>query len=225
MHRFITAKQKDYEIKEPSQELLWKVLETFPLKPEYFELNTRAGMVARFDTFQGKEEKEKQVNKYIDDCIKNEIIPFSEIYFNYSNDSHFYRPRSSLIGKDFIDFTNCPENRRKEVGQAMIKGGKIDKFSFSARIPSITNVLDAFKQQWLNPLKGSGYVINHLDIWASSYHLTGYNQGDYPKVRLGFSWGNLILQGIYLEDNGLDEKDTSTLDSWFGKIKGDSLKI
>ena len=199
--------ENELEIKVESQELLQEIIKTLPSEPEYFTIEMKAKSVS---LPQYKEEGGEE--RYLLECSKNNIIPFSTYKFEYSHitglfESKFDNNLTSIREQQ-------SEKKKKAIMNGLVKGGRIGRFEFEIGI-SAQQGFKKFRDEILNMLLENDYQIDEGDLWLSWGRHTGYNEGYYRTGGLRFN----IRKGVELELNGeTSEEAKSKYIEWFNKL-------
>lgn len=186
---FVMTKRST-SIKNTSQELVLEAFRTLPMEPEQSNITLLADGVSipyRNDSDQVKK-------AYDETCRERGIIPGSGIVWEIHND--ILRPTQPAIG------SYKPER--------VFSGGRINQIR-------IEGGFNFFRDNLLEEAVSNGYKVSWADLALTTYHLTGYNQGDYPDTILQFGAGieslgkglNLII-GSHIE-----RADADKLRDWF----------
>ncbi len=160
--------------KKVSQELFREAVETIPSHIEYAGLEFTYAGIPRF----GYEDDEK---KYVSECVQQGVMPFSQLKLNYKSDFKCFILETSF-NENFLGIDrNSTEEIKNASFNGMLKGGKIH--SMETLVGDGHNLLkfEDFKEEFLKKFLEAGYHLSGGDFWLSSYHLTGYNQGNYRE--------------------------------------------
>jgi hypothetical protein len=200
-----------HKINVTSHEAFLEAVNTLPIASPYASIDFEA---------EGVKIPEDDANMadYEAECQREGIIPGVEVIF---------RPKRARTG--FIDepvvFTPSeinlirPSKSKSSLIETFAEGGRIYRLSFT--FENRIDGLDAFKKDYLDDLLRKGYKISKGDFVLSTYHLTGYNQGDYPDTCLDFNnnEGRGPL-GIRLKfGHKLNEEDVDKVAKWFEMLK------
>ena len=160
--------------KKVSQELFREAVETIPSHIEYAGLEF---VYAGIFKSRCKEDEEKHVSE----CIQQGVMPFSQLKLNYKSDFKCFILETSF-NENFLGIDrNSTEEIKNASFNGMLKGGKIH--SMETLVGDGHNLLkfEDFKEEFLKKFLEAGYHLSGGDLWLSSYHLTGYNQGNYRE--------------------------------------------
>jgi len=141
-------------------ETIEKHIKDFPAEPKWFKLYVNAEGVSRPTDLEKGGDK-----RYIDECTKHNIIPYSKIELQYYPAIKMLAPSS---GK-FIapDFNELSERVKKSVSDSIMQGGRIHRLMISAD----NDLREADSKEAFQLLKGSldrmlksSYRLDYLDI-------------------------------------------------------------
>lgn len=199
-----------YSIHKPSQDLYINALRTIPVTPIHAEMTFLAeGLEAPFT--RGQEE----IARYMQECTVKGIVPYSVTNIEI-RDGKIFRNESSVEPPTREDSESLKEaavfsrfNRTRE-----------HKVHLNFHIHAQWGSYDAIRDRYLDQLLNLGYQIGRTELWLSSYHLSGYNDGDYPatKVTINEFTGNEGIKMRLSRDESKVE-DLDSLRSWFRDLK------
>ena len=197
--------ENELKITSTSQELFIEAIRTLPLELRHFEVFMNANGI---QSPTSKEEKEN----YLYECSKNNVMPFTNIQLLYDNDSKLFKP---LEGYSICEmYRNLSDENKKATTQGIIKGGKIHRIKFEAWIPAQKG-FEKFREQVLEEMLQQSYKIDWGDLALTTYHLTGYNQGDYTDTNISFGTG-YVHKGMRLKiGHKISEEDERKVIGWF----------
>jgi len=100
----------------------------------------------------------------------------------------------------------------------LIAGGRISDIELEMRIGVAQEGFKQFRDSLLPALIHNKYDLFWGDLVISTYHLTGYNQGDYRSGGLRFDAG-WIHKGLELDlDSEMPEEQRNKLKDWFSQL-------
>jgi len=140
--------------------------------------------------------------------FRKEIIPNSKVKLEYD-------PQEGFIPKyDALHFTEVSTSN--SIG--LIVGGRIQDIELEMRMGSAHEGFRQFRDQLLPVLIHNKYDLFLGDLVISTYHLTGYNQGNYRSGGLRFDAG-WIHKGLELDiDSEMPEEQKNILETWFNQL-------
>lgn len=201
--------ETESKIRTTSQGLFVTALRTIPLTPIYAEMIFLADGL---DTPSADDEE--TLKNFLKDCTMKGIVPFSVTKMEM-RDGNIVRSES---------FMNPPRN---DTPQVFLNDAFLSRFDrrreqkihleFDQR--SRYGSYDAIKDRYLDQFLARGYGVHHADLWLNSYHLSGYNDGDYAATQVVL--GNWISHGIELNRSPDDSsfEDLEKLEKWFNSLK------
>ncbi len=177
---------KTHTIKNHLGDLAIKAIKTLPLIPEQISyMYFLANGIPR-----GNERE----------CREAGIMPDTILKFRYDTDLSLYTTRE-------------PISDRKDCFEDLTKGGRIHQILFETSLYGEDNFKDFIQK--VERLREEGYELHRGTLAITTYHLTGYNQGDYPDTKLRFGKKNLELK----EGREISNEDLEKLVTWFNSLK------
>lgn len=135
------------------------------------------------------------------------IIPNSLIKMEYSP------PKGFASGYDAFRFTGDSPTNFVD----LIPGGRIKNIEIEMRMGGAEEGFNKFRDSLLPVFVNNHYELFSGDLWLDTFHLTGYNQGDYREGGLRFDDG-WILKGLELDTGSMTGENVKKLEGWFNNL-------
>jgi hypothetical protein len=203
-------KSKKWQIKY-SQELFAEALRTVEL-PHVAKLEFAADGIERPDQYsefpdlQG--EKAEEIKSYLSQCNDRGIIPFSKLTLEASS----FKEQGKIVFGGNANGFPVPDY----VMGSLVKGGRFHRIEVKTTYASH---FKAFQESVLDALLKGGYQVMEGTLTLTMYHLTGYNEGDYPDTQVTmYSSGR--HNGLELRmGSEISAKGEKLLEDWFSGLK------
>lgn len=222
MHRMTTTEieLKLLVDKATARELFPQVLRTVPVDPVYGHVFFSADGIdlPRYKEGGG-------VERYARECAIAGVIPFTLLPFEYQDlvsESILVSPLLTW-GRCFSPPSGIDNDMRDHLLTAVLAGGrdhqvsiKIDRYGY-----------DHFRDNFLPRILDKGYQIRMANLTLSTYHLTGYSQGDYEDASVSLDMRSLFpVQPPYMDKGEMVVKKGRELEDdkmekvveWFEQI-------
>ena len=203
-------KNEELSIERPSQELLKKTIETFPIIPNFGNVEFIANGIVLSSGAPGGTTGEEV---YIAECNKNGVIPFSFLGFEYSESSRSFVTKATFRGGSVI-----PDNEKSL--RSLLKGGKI--YQIHADIDAhygSRRSFDDFREKFMPLLLENGYAIRNIDLWLTYFTGSGYNEGIYRDTTLNYNGRPDKNKLFVARGHRISEENEKKVVSWFEGLK------
>ena len=184
-------------------ETIEKHIKDFPAEPKWFKLYMNAEGVSRPTDLEKSGDK-----RYIDECTKHNIIPYSKIELQYYPAIKMFAPSS---GK-FIapDFNELSERVKKSISDSIMQGGRIHRLMISAdnelREEDSKEAFQLLKGSLDRMLKSS-YRLDYLDICLTKgYCNQHYEEGWRSTGSLYYDGTVNVLELNAVLESGIEKK-------------------
>jgi hypothetical protein len=185
-------------------ETIEKHIKDFPAEPKWFKLYMNAEGVSRpTDLEKGGDKK-----RYIDECTKHNIIPYSKIELQYYPAIKMFAPSPTKY--IVTDFNELPENAKKSISESIMQGGRIHSLMISAdnelREAESKEAFQLLKDSLDRMLKSS-YRLDYLDICLTKgYCNQHYEEGWRSTGSLNYDGTVNVLELDAELESGIEKK-------------------
>ena len=144
---------------------------------------------------QGLPDHEEDQTAYVAACKRLRVMRGTRSSFQW-RDGTLESPRSF-------------DRMRQGAPEELIRGGRFEGFMVD---PVSEHTLDREARiEFMRLFSMKGYEVHAADLWFSTYHRTGYNQGDYEDWSIRYSKGRLQLK----EGSELTREEGRNIRAWF----------
>ena len=190
------------KIQNTSEEFVLDVLKTLPFLPFSTSVNTKVKGLPYY----------KESKKYINDCLKKGIMPYSSLDIIYENNK--LNPFASDRPYHF-SYINLSKQQKRKVEKARIAGGKFYEINYFSKDHEESNNklrgLDKFRKDVLENLLKENYVITHFYLRFVS--------NKYDQTLLGLDFRQ--EEGLFLQEGAFfnAEEEAPKIHKWFNNLK------
>lgn len=205
----MAALETGYTIHTFSKDVYVEALRTIPVTPIHAEMTFLA---EGFDTPYTRDEE--RIEKYMRECTIKGIAPYSVTNIQIQ-DGKIVKSESS------VEFPSGDQLSalRETAFLSRLERRREQKVRMEFDIYHQYGSYDAIKNSYLDQILNQGYEVDRAELWLSSYHLSGYNDGDYPATQVTIN--GLANTGIRMRLDSDESKaeDLAGLRSWFRDLK------
>ena len=203
----ITAELETIGTNETSQELFQEVLRTVPVDVEYAELSFLAHGI-----LDPGYNEEGDMQRYIKECSERGVMPFSQVKLKWNRIKGFPDPSTTT---DFLAVYGNYDSKTKEIAtDRLLEGGKIHNINVETE--NFHFDFEDFQKGLLERILRAEYEVGKVDLWLSTCHLTGYNEGTYRESGLTMGRGR---RGFELQiERFPDAEGKRVLVDWFTQL-------
>ncbi len=194
----------DIKIVGIKNEAVFYVLQTLPFYPEYGRLLFLADGISQH-----------QVTgiKYIEDCKKSKVIPYSKTRFTFDDHSNFFqesRVRDPLM--------QCNPENMPLLFHYLLHGGRINEIEINfGNRPWVSRGYTQFRTHLLDEFKKEGYLPVEGQLWINSDRQ--YNMEDGLIIRGSLGRNGEFTNELELRlDRQTDEGQNMRFSDWFTLI-------
>jgi len=191
----------DMCIEPTSMSLVIESLRTFPIIPYEGKVTFFANRIQEPKWSRENEERQKNDEKYISECLSLNVIPFSSISLEYREDEKLFIPKAY----DHNSLILC----RKDSIDALLEGGKIHKINLETS--KHNEGFKIFRENFLQTLIDKEYVLDNFNLCLTMLY---HNPNSTFKFNVGTQ-----KKGLILHLGSEVSEDTEKLENWFKNIR------
>jgi hypothetical protein len=205
----MAAIETNYLIPHATQDTYVAALRTIPVTPIHAEIAFQAeGLDAPFTRDQ------EEIERYMKECSIKSIVP-------YSVTNIAIRDGKVFTTESVVEFPKSVDSEAVREAVIFSRFDRMREQTVHLRFPIYDQwgSYEAIKERHLDQLLYRGYQVNKAELWLSSYHQSGYNDGDYPATTVTINQiGNKGLV-MRLDTDHSKVEDLDKLRTWFEDLQ------
>lgn len=191
-----------------------EALRTIPTTPVYGSI-----MFSAFGIDKPRYAKDPEADqRYLEECKDKGVMPHTHQQLRYYERGGLYVPSNAHpLANISVD---SPSEIKSAAINGLLIGGKIHQIELGLKEhygneAGYRFLVDSFIARMLE----NDYQISSGELTLSSYHLTGYSEGDYPDWKLKFQTSPRGGEMNLVTGSRLSEIDSANLNGWFSRLR------